>query len=402
MNSGITVAERKKIVMEKVAFKICQRDYSLKTDENPEMIIKLARQLERSIGQIARIARSTSEIEITTLAAMIEICDIQGRLNADSAALEQVKQQLSETEQKTKSDIQGLTADLSKRDNEIKALKESAEKFEAVINAKESIIAESDKRTEEKIKAITDDFSQKETELNNSVKILKEQNSSKDAQIRELTAKLTKAENLLKQQQEYSAKQNAQNESKLKEENQKLVQEITNLKDMAQSAESQFEQLAAVKDEEAERLRLRVQEYENELKTVTAQQEKEIEAVYEEHQKECRLIDEKREKQIEQLKDDNKKQINLLKEDNEKQLAQMKENCDNRVSEALRQLEDQKQETEKVRKTLSNYEDTFDMYVRNKTAELKQALEEAEAVKAKNAELEKRLAKIGDVQMTIC
>ena len=42
------------------------------------------------------------------------------------------------------------------------------------------------------------------------------------------------------------------------------------------------------------------------------------------------------------------------------------------------------------------------MYVRNKSAELKQAQEEAEAAKAKSAELEKQLAKSGDVQMTIC
>ncbi len=42
------------------------------------------------------------------------------------------------------------------------------------------------------------------------------------------------------------------------------------------------------------------------------------------------------------------------------------------------------------------------MYVRNKTAELKQAQEEAEAAKAKNAELEKQLAKAGIVQMTLC
>ena len=102
--------------------------------------------------------------------------------------------------------------------------------------------------------------------------------------------------------------------------------------------------------------------------------------MYEEHEKECRIIDEKREKELNEIKADYEK----------------------RIGEILKQVEDQKQETEKIRKTLSNYEDTFDMYVRNKSAELKQAQEEAEAAKAKSAELEKQLAKSGDVQMTIC
>ncbi len=52
--------------------------------------------------------------------------------------------------------------------------------------------------------------------------------------------------------------------------------------------------------------------------------------------------------------------------------------------------------------TLSNYEAAFNQYVKDKEQELRQAQEETEAVKSKNADLEKQLALSGDVQMTIC
>ena len=366
--------------MEKVSFKICQRDYSLKTDENPEMITKLARQLENSIGYVARIARGTTEVEITTLAAMIQICEIQSELNKQREALEQIKLQLEETDKKAKSGIQALSAEIAKKDSEINNLKASVEELSSVIKEKERVIEQADKNTEDKIKEMTDKFTQKENELNNALTAALGDCEQKGNLLKEIDGKLAETERQLKEHREKSAELNAQAENKLKEENQRLEAEITKLKEMAQSAETQFEQLAAVKDEESNRLRLRVQEYESELKDITAKQEMEIEAVYEEHEKECKLIDEKREKELNEIKADYEK----------------------RIGEILKQVEDQKLETEKIRKTLSNYEDTFDMYVRNKTAELKQAQEEAEAAKARNAELEKQLAKVGDVQMKLC
>ena len=55
-----------------------------------------------------------------------------------------------------------------------------------------------------------------------------------------------------------------------------------------------------------------------------------------------------------------------------------------------------------MRDTLSKYERTFDQYVKDKEAELKQAQEETETARGKVADLEKQLALSGDVQMTIC
>ena len=52
--------------------------------------------------------------------------------------------------------------------------------------------------------------------------------------------------------------------------------------------------------------------------------------------------------------------------------------------------------------TLSNYEASFDLYVNKKEEELRQAHEETESLKAKNAELEKQLEKSEDMQMKIC
>ena len=122
--------------MEKVAFKICQRDYSLKTDENPEMIIKLARSLENSISYVARIARGTTEVEITTLAAMIQICDIASELGNERAALEQVRQQLEEMERKAKASVKQLTSDAAKKDSEINKLNSLIEELNVVIGEK--------------------------------------------------------------------------------------------------------------------------------------------------------------------------------------------------------------------------------------------------------------------------
>ena len=80
--------------MEKVTVRICQRDYSLKTDESPEKIIKLAEQLEHTIHFVARKAKGMSETEITTLAAMLMISDIENGLKKTYVPADEAERKL--------------------------------------------------------------------------------------------------------------------------------------------------------------------------------------------------------------------------------------------------------------------------------------------------------------------
>lgn len=78
--------------MEKISLKICQREYSFKTDEKPEKIEKLASQLEKTIAQVSRKLLGKSEAEIVTFASVIMLSDLENIIsNSDKIKELQVK-----------------------------------------------------------------------------------------------------------------------------------------------------------------------------------------------------------------------------------------------------------------------------------------------------------------------
>ena len=245
--------------MEKVTVKICGREYSLKTDENPEKIISLASQLEKTITYVARKIRGMSEIEFTTMGAMILICDIENIIRKDM---------------------------------------ESAEVLQKRLDALKAQLVSTTNRLEEQLRLAADNT--------------------------------------------------------LEQDNQQLKTENASLK----------EQLSAISAD-------------------SARISSEMQSLAQRHAAEAADHDKK-------LKD--------LAEEHELEIMILKESFEKTSGEKDRLLEEKTRENEKMQTTLSNYEASFDLYVKKKEEELRQAHEEMEALKAKNAELEKS----DDIQMRIC
>lgn len=249
--------------MEKVTVKICGREYSLKTDENPEKIVKLAHQLENTINYVGRKIRGMSEVEFTTMGAMILICDIENIIRKDIETAEELKKQL------------------------------------------EAVQAQLDST-----------------------------NARLDEQLR------LAADNTLEQ------------------DNRQLRSENASLKEQLSSASADSARISSEMESLSQRCAEEAAAHDKKLKDIT-----------EEHELE----------------------IMILKEGFEKAAV-----------EKDRIFEEKVKENEKMQTTLSNYEASFDLYVKKKEEELRQAHEETEALKVRNAELEKQLEKSEDIQMKIC
>ena len=249
--------------MEKVTVRICGREYSLKTDENPEKIVKLARQLENTINYVGRKIRGMSEVEFTTMGAMILICDIENIIRKDIDTAEELKKQLEAVQEQ---------------------------------------LAATNERLEEQLRIAADNTLEQDNQQ------LKIENASLKEQLSSVSADSARISSEMQSLAQRSAEENAAHDKKLKD-------------------------------------------------------------ISEEHELE----------------------IMILKEGFEKASV-----------EKDRIFEEKVKENEKMQTTLSNYEASFDLYVKKKEEELRQAHEEAEALKARNAELEKQLEKSEDIQMKIC
>ena len=249
--------------MEKVTVKICGREYSLKTDESPEKIIKLAQQLEKTITYVARKIRGMSEIEFTTMGAMILIGEIESIIRKDAESAEEMKKQLE---------------------------------------------------------AVRVQLADTKAKLDEQLRLA--------------------ADNTLEQ-----------DNSQLKTENASLKEQLSTVSADAARISSEMQTLAQRRAAE------------------TADHDKKLKDLAEEHELEIMIL---------------------------------KEGFEKTTDEKDRLLEEKTRENEKMQTTLSNYEASFDLYVKKKEEELRQAHEETEALKAKNAELEKQLEKSEDIQMKIC
>ena len=249
--------------MEKVTVKICGREYSLKTDENPEKIVKLAKQLENTINYVGRKIRGMSEIEFTTMGAMILICDIDNVIRKDMESAEELKKQLD------------------------------------AVQAKLTLTS---KRLEEQIRLAADNTLEHDNE-------------------------------------------------KLKTENASLKEQLSTVSADAARVSSEMQALAQRRAAETS---------------------------------------------------DHLKKLKDLNEEHELEIMILKEGFEKTTAEKDRIYEEKVRENEKMQTTLSNYEASFDLYVKKKEEELRQAHEEVETLKAKNAELEKRLEQSENIQMKIC
>ena len=249
--------------MEKVTVRICGREYSLKTDENPEKIVELARQLEKTITYVGRKIRGMSEVEFTTMGAMILIGEIESMIRKKMESAEELKNQL------------------------------------------ETVQAQLDST-----------------------------NAKLEEQLR------LAADNTLEQ-----------DNRQLKAENVSLKEQLSTLSADSSRISSEMQTLAQQRASE------------------TADHDKKLKDLTEEHELEIMIL---------------------------------KEGFEKTSEEKDRLIEEKTRENEKMQITLSNYEASYNLYIKRKEEELRQAHEETESLKAKNAELEKQLEKTGDIQMKIC
>ena len=258
------------IHMEKVTVRIAGRDYSLKTDESAEKIVELADRLEKTISYVARNTRSMNEVEITTMASMILMGEIESGIRAENNAAAEAKKKLEEN-----------SAQL------------------------ESVKAELDgtkRRLEEQLRLAADNSDKKE--------------------------------------------------------NEQLKNEIASLKQQLQTAKDESAAVSAAKKAENERHATQLADYEKKIKD--------------------------------------------LKEEHELDVMILKEGFEKTSTEKEKAFEEKIKDNEKMRSTLSNYEASFDLYVKKKEEELKQAHEEIEALKEKISKTEEQIGGSAGVQMTIC
>lgn len=255
--------------MEKVKVTICQREYSLKTDESPEKIKKLAAELEKTIIYIARKTRAQGEVDTVILASMILLSDIETIIREGMP------------------NIDALQDELAAANEQLAAAKARVEELENGGNS--------------------------EMETENAL---------------------------------------------LHEENEKLEKLVTVLREEISSATSELSQLANVKEDENTKLRSKLAEYENDFEKMAEEREGEI--------------------------------------------RKLQDSFTSANSEMEQIAAEKEQENAKLRATLVNYEATFDMYVKKKEDEMRRVQSELEELKIRSAEMEKKLAQSGDIQMKIC
>ena len=148
--------------MEKVTVRICQRDYSLKTDESPEKIIKLAEQLEQTIHFVSRKARGMSETEITTLASMLLISDIENILKKNYVPADEAESKLRHVKDRLddlRKEMAEQAAEARKEKERLTAFLEQSRQTETNLKTQ---IDELNKQLEKQAVIITEDSIKKE------------------------------------------------------------------------------------------------------------------------------------------------------------------------------------------------------------------------------------------------
>ena len=243
--------------MEKVTVKICGREYSLKTDENPEKIVKLARQLENTINYVGRKIRGMSEIEFTTMGAMILICDIENIIRKDMESAEVLKKQL-----------------------------------EAV----QAQLAATNDRLEEQLRLAADNTLEQDNQQ------LKTENASLKEQLSSVSADSARISSEMQSLAQRRAAETADHDKKIKDLNEEHELEIMILKEGFEKTTVEKDRLLEEKTRENEKMQTTLSNYEASFDIYSKQKEKELRQAHEETEALKAKIDEL-EKQLEKSED---------------------------------------------------------------------------------------------------
>lgn len=220
--------------MEKVTVTINRREYSLKTDENPEKIKRLAYALEKNITYVARIAKGSSETEITTMAAMLLLCDVENEVS----------------EKCRRESESAITAGEREKDQ----LKNAAEELKRQLDKEKRLNAENP------LAEINQSLTNKNSELLSQTELLKKQIDRLNEENKSAAA----------------AEEN---------EKSKLKAEIENMKNQLGEADERLKKLAAAKDAELAEFSEKAKKSEEELWALSEEQEKKYTVLKEEHEK---------------------------------------------------------------------------------------------------------------------
>ena len=223
---------------------------------------------------------------------------------------------------------------------------------------------------------------------------VKAEKADLENQLKLLNEEILSAQSEMNQIADVQSDENAQLRSKLQEYEQTFERissekekEIEELRASFYSGEKEMEQIAAVKDSENEQLRIKLMEYEQTFERFTEEKEKEIAALkagFESGEREMEQIADVRSSETEELK-----QKVLESEAALESISAEKDAEINRLKAQLEQgtvVSTGNAEVEKMRNVLSNYEKTFDEYVKTKENEIKRLQAENEQLKKEKAE----------------
>lgn len=229
--------------MEKITVKICQRDYSLKTDEKPEKLAMLAAQFEKTIAQVGRKLVGKSEIETVTFAALIMMSDIENIVNG-KAETKELEERLAAA------NIALATA------NEQLARMSGNGDFDDMA-AEIDLLHEELEKNEAKIKQQKDEIQSARDEVNHFAVVKEEENNALRAQI-------------------------ADYERQFQSMDATREKEMEKLRESFDEANSRLEQMSGDKNAENEKLRGTLESYEATFDMYVKTKEDEIKALQEE------------------------------------------------------------------------------------------------------------------------
>jgi cell division protein ZapA (FtsZ GTPase activity inhibitor) len=173
-----------------------------------------------------------------------------------------------------------------------------------------------------------------------------------------------------------------------------------------ESAERELEQIAKFRDEENEKLQLKLADYESNMEKLMKDREielKELRAGFESAQKEMENIANNKHEENDILRNkiaDYEKQIEELMKDRETEIKRLHDGFDDAAKEMGYIADVKENENKTLRNTLNTYEATFDNYVKLKEEEIIRLRKELSDVQLENEALKAKIAK-GDEQLSL-
>jgi DNA repair exonuclease SbcCD ATPase subunit len=310
--------------MDKMQITICNRTYSLRTDECPQRIEEIARKLDKMLTEFTEGMKGRPEYEVLTIAAF----DLMQQADNNEAEVRKLQEKLEESEVENK---QLLIENMNSASSELYQIAAVKEQENTALRAQ---IQEYEKTVDSQMSNV---FTAGD-ELSRISAIKEKENAELRERIKEL-------ENVW---EEYSAKTHA-------------------------SAAEEFMQIAVIKEREISELRTKLLEYEKTwdecVQKIRSEAGDEFAEIAAEREKESNELIAKL---LEYEKEWNRHSIEVF----ESAIAEYKTAVEAKETEYLEQSE-----------MLKNFERTFDDYVKTKARETESMQEEIEALKLKLADL---------------